>query len=256
MSLPAQRVKQLHLFAGPDGSGKSSIYRALMAQLTLGVFVDSDDLQGELVTPQGVLLRRFLPALDGRDLNAFYVQHPLPLQLSLDDSPPFLISADARVTLLLTARDSQSVSCAASVLADYLRARLIGAGAAFASEAVLTQSADLAWLQQANKKGYHISLYFVCVVSPEICKQRVAIRVKHGGHGVPEAMIGPGYVRSLALLKEAVALSDRAYLFDNTYSGAALKLEIRHASDVIAHEPQLPEWIMRNLLPLVPAPHG
>lgn len=252
MSSPAERIKRLHLFAGPDGSGKSSIYRAVMAQHTLGAYVNSDDLQLELVTPQGVLLRRFLPALDGRDLDAFYAQHPLPLRLSFGDGSPYLVSADARVTLLLTARDSQSLACAAAVLADYLRARLIGAGVVFSSEAVLAQPAELTWVRQAKKKGYHISLYFVCVASPVICKQRVAVRVKHGGQGVPEAKVAEGYERSLALLKEAVALSDQAYLFDNTYSGAALKLEIRRASDVIAHEPQLPEWITRNLPPLVP----
>jgi len=252
MSSPAARIKQLHLFAGPDGSGKSSIYRAVMAQHTLGAYVNSDELQLELVTPQGVLLRRFLPSLDGRDLDAFYAQHPLPLRLSFGEGSPYLVSADARVTLLLTARDSQNVSCAASVLADYLRTRLIGAGVLFSSESVLAHPSELTWVGQAKKKGYRIALYYVCVASPVICKQRVAVRVKHGGHGVPEAKVVEGYGRSLALLKEAVALSDQAYLFDNSYSGAALKLEILNASDVIAHEPQLPEWITRNLPPLVP----
>lgn len=252
MSSPAERIKRLHLFAGPDGSGKSSVYRAVMARHALGTYVNSDDLRLELVTPQGVLLRRFLPALDGRDLGAFFARHALPQRLSFGDGSPFLVSADARVTLVLTARDSQSVACAASVLADYLRERLIAAGVDFASEAVLAQSAELMWVRQAKKKGYRITLYYVCVASPVICKQRVAVRVKHGGHGVPEAKIAEGYERSLALLKEAVALSEQAYLFDNTYSGAALKLEVRRASDVIAHEPQLPEWITRNLPPLVP----
>jgi len=80
----------------------------------------------------------------------------------------------------------------------------------------------------------------------------VALRVTQGGSSVPEDKIVERYQRSLSLLKDAVALSDRAYLFDNTYTGATLKLEINQASEVIAHETRLPDWITRSLPTLVP----
>ena len=66
-----------------------------------------------------------------------------------------------------------------------------------------------------------------------------------------DAVVVAEYERSLSLLKEAVALADRAYLFDNTYTGASLKLEVNQAKDVIAHEPVLPDWLTRNLPALV-----
>jgi len=34
--------------------------------------------------------------------------------------------------------------------------------------------------------GYGIELHYVGVYSPEIAKQRIAERVKMGGHGIPD----------------------------------------------------------------------
>jgi predicted ABC-type ATPase len=45
-------------------------------------------------------------------------------------------------------------------------------------------------------------------------RQRVAL----GGHPVPEDRIVARYERSLALLPDALALCDRAVLFDNSYA--------------------------------------
>lgn len=247
---PSDRVKSLRVFAGPPGSGKTSTYRAIVAHHNLGVYVNADDLQNELATPQGLLLRRFHPSLDDKDLRAFYARHPL--RLSFGGEFPFSLSSEGKLNLIPTAQTSQRAGYAAAVIADYVRTRLIEADASLACETVLADPSELALFRRAKEKAYRIFLYFICVASPVISKQRVAIRVKHGGLALSEAKIVEDYDHSLANLKEAVALSDRAYLFDNTYSGAALKLEIRQASDVIAHETQLPEWLTRNLPPLVP----
>lgn len=250
MPSPAKRTKRLRLFAGPDGAGKSSVYRAISAQHDVGVYVNAEELHIELATTQGLLLRRFQESLSAEDLKAFYAQHPL--RIFFADGFPFKASSDGWLTLSEAAKPSQSAARAASVLADYVRTRLIESGADLACETVLSNPSELTLLRQAKKRGYQVCLYYICVASPVICKQRVAIRVKHGGHGVAEDRIAGQYAESLAQLKAAVALSDRAYLFDNTYSGAALKLEIHRATEVLAHETQLPEWITRHLPPLVP----
>jgi len=246
---PASRVKRLRLFAGPSGSGKSSVYRALIAQHSLGVYVDDDELQTELLTPQGLLLRRFHASLNGADFKTFYARHPA--RHALGNGFPFAVSADGRLTLPETVSPSAKLTCAGTILADYVLARLTEAGVAVARETVLTSASELEWVRQAKNKGYRVYLYYVCVASPVICRQRLALRVKHGGHGTPAEKIAENYARSLALLKDAVALSDRAYLFDNTYSGAALKLDVRRATDVTALETQLPEWLTRSLPRLI-----
>lgn len=246
-----QRTKRLRIFAGPNGSGKSSIYQLIATQYNVGTYINADELQLELVKPEGVLLSRFHSLLNGEDFSDFYGKHAL--HLSVGANFPFVISANGHLKLLEAGNDPLKLSYAVAVLADYLRTGLIEASKNLSFETVLSHPSKLSFIRQAKAKGYRIYLYYVCVASPEISKQRVALRVKQGGHYVPNEKIENRYERSLALLKDAVVLSDRAYLFDNTYSKASLKLEINHASEVIAHEPQLPEWITRSLPTLVAA---
>ena len=246
---PAGHAKRLRVFAGPNGSGKSSICRAIAAQYNVGTYVNVDHLLFKLMSQQGLSLQGLHASLNSEAFRDFYVGHPLRLSFGADF--PFIVSDEGHVSLSEPARNSQKVAYAISVLADYVRTRLIEASEDLSFETVLCHPSKLELIRKAKEKGYHVYLYYVCVASPVISKQRVAIRINQGGIGVPENKIAERYERSLALLKDAVALSDKAYLFDNTYSGASLKLEITQASKVTPHETQLPEWMTRSLLPLV-----
>lgn len=247
---PATRVKKLRVFAGPNGSGKSSIYRLIAEQYNVGVYVNVGDLQSGLSAAEGLSLQGFLPSLGGAEFREFYDRHPL--RLLFGDGFPFVVSPDGRLALSPSAAASPKASYAVSVLADYVRTRLLEASENLSFETVLSHPSKLSVMRQAKEMGYRVYLYYIGVASPEICRQRVALRVTQGGPDVPAKKIAERYERSLTLLKDAVALSDRAYLFDNTYSGASLKLEINQASEALAKEPQLPEWITRSLPALVP----
>ena len=246
---PTKRTKRLRVFAGPNGSGKSSVFQLIAEHLHGGAYVNADDLQRNLETSEGVPLSLFLPSLSGDDFQAFYSEHPL--RAPADAPFPFAVHQDGRLTFAETSDHSRSPSCATAILADYVLTRLIEAGEDVAYEAVSEHPSELALMRHAKELGYRVTLYYVCVATPEINKQRVALRVTQGGVGVPDAVVVAEYERSLSLLKEAVALADRAYLFDNTYTGASLKLEVNQAKDVIAHEPVLPDWLTRNLPALV-----
>jgi len=74
--------------------------------------------------------------------------------------------------------------------------------------------ADL--LAQAQAAGYRTYLYFVATEDPAIDISRVCNRVALGGHSVPEDRIEPLYHRSLGLLMDAIRLTNRAYIFDNS----------------------------------------
>ena len=242
-------TKNLHVFAGPNGSGKSSIFQLMAESFGMGAFISADELQRDLETSEGVALPLFLPSLSGDEFKAFYSQHPLGAQA---DAPfPFSVRQDGRLTFSEAYGRNPQRACATAVLVDYLLARLVEAGSDISFEAVSSQPSLLALMRQATSSGYRIHLYYVCVASPEVSKQRVALRVTQGGLGLPDQVVVEEYEQSLASLKDAIALSDRAFLFDNTYTGASLKLEISHASEVIPHEPVLPEWITRNLPALV-----
>ncbi len=247
-----QRIKRLRVFSGPNGSGKSTILEAITERFCAGVAVNAEELQRQLELSAGVPLRRFLPSLTGEDFQTYCKVHPLRAH---DEMPcPFVALEDGRVKLFETGCHSLKPSCAAAILADYLLTKLVEKGADISFEAAFPHLSELELMRRAKESGYRIYLYFVCVASAEISKQRVAFRVTQGGVGLTDAKVVEQYERSLASLKEAVSLSDKAYLFDNTYSGASLKLEINGASEVIAHETRLPDWITRNLTALIPDP--
>lgn len=244
-------AKRLRIFAGPNGSGKSSIYRLIAERFPVGIYINADDLQADLSSSGRVDLLQFHPALSFEALHQFFDEHDLPKTYGIQF--PFIRDSDGRIGLAETSGIGEKLAYAVAVLADYIRRRLIDEGTDVSFETVLSHRSKLELMRQARAAGYRVYLYYVCVASPEISKQRVALRVRQGGHSVPEDKIVERYERSLSFLSQAVSLSDRAYLFDNTYSGASLKLEINQGADVIPHEPLLPDWITRNLPKLVPS---
>lgn len=104
----------------------------------------------------------------------------------------------------------------ASVLADFVRHKLLSDGTSFTFETVMSSQDKVAFLCKAQKSGFRTYLYFVATEDPEINVSRVQHRVATGGHSVPREKIISRYARSLALLSQAVACSDRAYVFDNS----------------------------------------
>ena len=103
---------------------------------------------------------------------------------------------------------------AARAWADARRAALIAARTPFASETVFSHPSKLALIEQARQHGFTVALHVVALDGPERLVQRVARRVREGGHPVPPERILARYPRTLALLAQAVHRADVAYLYD------------------------------------------
>ena len=72
-------------------------------------------------------------------------------------------------------------------------------------------------LREARKSAYEVELHYLSVPSPRVCIERVARRVREGGHNVPEADIKRRFYRSLENLVEIyLPLADRWTLWDAT----------------------------------------
>lgn len=48
-------AKRMRVFAGPNGSGKTTIIKSLQAEIPFGVYVNADDIE-TMLTESGVLL--------------------------------------------------------------------------------------------------------------------------------------------------------------------------------------------------------
>ncbi len=62
-------------------------------------------------------------------------------------------------------------------------------GESFAFETTLSGLAYLRHINEWKKQGYHVSLFFLSLPSVEAAINRVAERVKQGGHNIPEPII-------------------------------------------------------------------
>lgn len=236
------QVPRLRMFAGPNGSGKSTIKDVLPPDW-LGVYINADELE-KVTEKTGVLsLTAFDVATDNESLQAFLRQASL---LSKAD-----LHADAaQLKLVNNEIHFGSVpvnSYLASVLADFIRHKLLGTRTSFTFETVMSSPDKVAFLQKAQQAGYRTYLYFVATEDPEINVSRVKYRVSTGGHTVPEEKIISRYSRSLDLLSDAVTFSNRAYIFDNSGFQRVWIAQVTDGELIEIKTDQMPAWFKTAL---------
>ena len=111
--------------------------------------------------------------------------------------------------------DSAKVA-AARLMLPRIR-RLIAHDADFAIETTLATKSYHALVKNAQEKGYDVKLLYFWLQSPELALQRVAERVKNGGHNVEELIVRRRYaagIRNLFKLYRPVV--DYFILIDNS----------------------------------------
>ncbi len=79
---------------------------------------------------------------------------------------------------------------------------LLVLGDDFAIETTLTTRSYVSLIQKAKKLGYKVSLIYIWLSSPQLAIERVAERVKNGGHNIPTDVIERRYYRGVKNLFE------------------------------------------------------
>ena len=93
----------------------------------------------------------------------------------------------------------------------------------FAFESTLATRSYASWLRCLKATGYEFHLLFLWLSTPELAIQRVADRVRRGGHSVAESVIRRRYGRSLHNLFELYSpLADTWAVYDNSGNGSPL----------------------------------
>lgn len=90
------------------------------------------------------------------------------------------------------------------------------AGISFNQETTLCGNSIMRNIDKAKSLGYKIDLHYVGVESVEIAKERIAYRVEHGGHGIPDRDVERRYIESFEHLKQVIGKCDLVVLYDNT----------------------------------------
>ena len=209
-------LKRLRMFAGPNGSGKTSLARQLAREFApdglfyLQRYINADDLLRDLQSGIGIRFDSYSLTITREQLVAALIMGG-----RLQPEHPFLYAVQVAESVV-KAPASACDSYAAAAVADILREALLAAGKSFAFETVMSHPSKVDFLARASETGYRTYLYFIATESPLLNIHRVANRTELGGHSVPEEKIVERYHRCLQLAAEALRHSHRAFLFDNS----------------------------------------
>ena len=88
----------------------------------------------------------------------------------------------------------------------------------FGFETTLAGATLVRQIEILKSQGYRIHTFYLWVASPELALQRIADRVRNGGHDVPEAVVRRRLDKSLRnLLRLYLPLADTWIIFDNSF---------------------------------------
>lgn len=90
-------------------------------------------------------------------------------------------------------------------------------GESFAFETTLSGLSYLRHIRQWRSEGYHVSLFFLSLPNAETAIERVAERVRQGGHDIPATVIRRRFAAGLKNLEQVYKSAvDTWAVFDNS----------------------------------------
>jgi predicted ABC-type ATPase len=90
-------------------------------------------------------------------------------------------------------------------------------GVDFGFESTLSGKTYVRFLQGVKKGGYSIHIFFLWINDVELALERIKLRVRNGGHAIPEATVRRRFGRSLAnFLRVYKPFADSWTIFDNS----------------------------------------
>ena len=95
----------------------------------------------------------------------------------------------------------------------------------FAFETTLSSRTFAQWIKKEKAKGYHFTLLYFWLFNPDLAVERVAERVRLGGHAVPEETVRRRYVKSIKnFFNLYQPLADNWVIFDNSEDNNPIKI--------------------------------
>lgn len=237
----------MRIFAGPNGSGKTTIINDLKNKINFGVYINADDIEKRLLEGRPIMFNDFKLQLKTKFVQAFFKSSKLsPIK---HNNEAFWKNISIYENQLIINPSVQIDSYLAADIAELIRQQLIIANLPFTYETVMSHPTKIDFLMKAKKLGYRIYLYFIATEDPSININRVKVRIAQHGHPVDPEVVEKRYYKSLQNLKEAVKQTNRAYIFDNSGTASLLIAEVTNGIDVTVIDPEnAPNWFVKYLV--------
>jgi len=235
----------MRVFAGPNGSGKTTIFKGILneSKVNLGIYVNADEIEETLRKNSSIDFSKFQLQVSEEQVKEFF---RLSTFSPIKRNEPNLyttISVEHSVFSTTATVDSYL----SADLAEFIRQELLANDISFTYETVMSHPDKIQFLKKAQLQGFRVYLYYIATEDPEINISRVNVRVAQHGHNVHPDVIKNRYYKSLNNLKAAVKQSNRAYIFDNTHT-ATIVAEIKNGIDVVSNTATAtPNWVVEYL---------
>ena len=238
-------TKRMRVFAGPNGSGKTTIIKSLQDIIPFGVYINADDIELMLKETKVLLFSSFQLYVTQDELQEFFRNSTFA---PIKRNEPNLWSKFEVINNILHVKTNIDSYLAADI-AEFIRKQLLKNNISFTYETVMSHKSKIDFLIYAQNHGYKVYLYFISTEDPEINISRVNVRVAQQGHFVAPETIKDRYFKSLNQLKAAIKSSDNAYLWDNSGSISKFFAEIKNGSDVqIIDVSEVPNWFLKYVV--------
>lgn len=147
----------------------------------------------------------------------------------------------------LFSQDAEKLSVKAAGIAEDTRNRLLQNRESFCFETVFSHPSKIDFLAQAKVFGYQVKMVAIYTTDPQLNVARVAQRVHHGGHRVPEEKVLQRIPRTYRHIVQAIPLCDQFVLLDNSSMDEPFRLKLAIADgEVIFQHDNLPDFV-KNL---------
>jgi predicted ABC-type ATPase len=110
---------------------------------------------------------------------------------------------------------------------------LLAAGETFALETTLATRHYLRFVQEARVEGYVVRLLFFWLNSTDLAVERVAARVREGGHSIPEPVIRRRYEGGLRQFFQGYRHAVDSWSFIDNSNGAGEPVAESNGSDTV-----------------------
>lgn len=150
------------------------------------------------------------------------------------------VNAD-QIAVGLSAYSPETVSFEAGRIMLKRLHELAASKASFAFESTLSSRTFALFLRNCQVRGYTVQIFYVALPSADLAVNRVALRVKLGGHNIPQVDVIRRFQRSLHNFFELyLPLADRWTVLDN--ASGALK-PIAHGTSRRTYVEEPDKWL-------------
>jgi predicted ABC-type ATPase len=133
--------------------------------------------------------------------------------------------------------NAESAAIAAGRLMIERMRHLVRAEQSFAFETTCSGRSHLNFLRRCKLRGWRLTLVYLWLPSPQNALERVARRVREGGHGIPENVVVRRYWAGLAGMRHYYfPLVDVAAIYDNSDDGRTLVAERTPDASLVVHD--------------------